>query len=419
VEAYFLAKLLLRKAGFGFQYEGGVLAELIGETFAVEAGPVAHAMALTDPFRVVEVLKKEGPDGLRAIELQPLVAVRPALAGGTTSDLETFPVWVERKYDGVRLLLHRSTDQLGSVLCAAYSRNRADFLESVPGLDTTIKLLPVRSAIIDGELHGTVIGREGSRPATVYEVFAAMQGEPTLPVRLRFAAFDLLYLEGVDLTALPLSERRQRLSAVLSPVAGLPLPVPMTVAEGQLAQSSEDLNRLYQHFRAQGYEGVVCKDLDAPYSIASRDRTWRKRKPEVTLDLVLLAAVYAVTAKSSAGLFGSYVIGARLPDGAFSDIGDVAGVDQVRDAEIQNLIMREGLLTGARIERTGASGVRPGLELRPHIVVTVRFEGVVRDSSGRLSLRDPKLVTIRGDKSPHEADTTTTIEELHLRLRMG
>jgi len=51
-------------------------------------------------------------------------------------------------------------------------------------------------------------------------------------------------------------------------------------------------------------------------------------------------------------------------------------------------------------------------------VVTVRFEGVVRDSSGKLSLRDPKLVVIRGDKSPFEADTTRAIEELHLRRRM-
>ena len=61
--------------------------------------------------------------------------------------------------------------------------------------------------------------------------------------------------------------------------------------------------------------------------------------------------------------------------------------------------MREGLMTGARIERASSSGTRPGVELRPHMVVTVKFEGLVRDGpTGKLSLRDPKLAVIRSDR---------------------
>jgi DNA ligase-1 len=422
VEAYFLAKLLLRKAGFGFQYEGRLLAELIAGVFGADPDRVAHAMALTDPFNVVRVLEQEGETGLNAIVLQPLVAVRPALASGATDEIAAFPVWIERKYDGVRLMLHKSTDRLGSVLCGAYSRNRGDFLESIPGLDATIRLLPFHNAIIDGELFGTVVDLDGARPATVYEVFGALQGDGARPVKLKYAAFDLLYADGQDLTALPLSQRRQRLVSSLGTwgAAAMPLPVPISVAEGQLAQSKDDINRLYQHFRAQGYEGVIAKDLGAPYLIATRDPAWRKRKPEVTLDLVLLGAVYAVTTKDKGHVFGSYVIGARSPEGGFVDVGDVAGVDRVRDAEICGLIMREGLATGRRIERASASGVRPGIELAPHIVVTVRFEGVIRETStGELSLRDPKLVVIRSDKAASEADSARDLEELYLRQRIG
>jgi DNA ligase-1 len=420
VEAYFLAKLMLRKAGFGFQYEGSLLARLIAEPFAVSAEQVSHAMALTDPFHVVRTLADQGIDGLRQIQLQPLVPVRPALAGGTTAEIKQFPVWIERKYDGVRLMLHRSTDQLGSVLCGAYSRNRGDFLESARGLEMTIKMLNAHSAIVDGELYGTVVDLDGARPATVYEVFRSLQGEAANPVNLRFAAFDLLYLNGHDLTQRPLRERRQQLMALIGPASSMPLPVPMTVAEGQQAESMEDVNRLYQHFRTQGYEGIISKNLDAPYLLAARDPEWRKRKPAITLDLVLLGAVYAVTTKEKAGMFGSYVIGARTDDGGFEDVGDVAGVDQARDAEMQNLIMRDGLLTGGRIERASASGVRPGLQLRPSIVVTVRFEGVIRETAtGKLSLRDPKLVVIRNDKSPAEADTSKAIEVLYLKQKVG
>ena len=77
------------------------------------------------------------------------------------------------------------------------------------GLDATIKLLPCRTAVVDGELHGTLVDLEGgARPASVYDVYGALQGDRML--RLKYAAFDLLYLDGEDLTRLPLHERRRR-----------------------------------------------------------------------------------------------------------------------------------------------------------------------------------------------------------------
>ncbi len=421
LEAFFFAKLLLRKAGFGFDYQGPLLARAMAEQFQVSPDEVSHAMALTDSFHVAGVLEREGRAGLLRIQLKPLVPVRPALAGGFADDLERFPVWVERKYDGVRLILHKSTDRTGAVLCGAYTRRGNDWLELVAGLDATIRMLPASSCILDGELHGSLLDPYGgARPAAVYEVFSALQGDRALPVTLRYAAFDVLYHNGADLTSLALQDRRRHLEALIAPLRAYPTAVPLSLAEGQLASTREDVNRLYQHFRRQGYEGIIAKDLSRPYLLNARDPTWAKKKPEITLDLVLLGAVFAVTSKENAGLFGSYVIGARLPDGGFEDVGDVAGTDRVRDAEIQQEIMREGLLTGRRIERASASGTRPGVELAPAIVATVKFSGITVDRpTGKLALRDPKLVHLRSDKSPLEADTTTAIEKLHLKQRMG
>ncbi|MCA9047077.1 MAG: ATP-dependent DNA ligase [Planctomycetaceae bacterium] len=119
-------------------------------------------------------------------------------------------------------------------------------------------------------------------------------------------------------------------------------------------------------------------------------------------------------------MFGSYVIGAGNGQGGFDIVGDVAGIDRVREQEIIREIMQNGLLTGQQIERPSASGARPGFSLRPHIVVTVRFEGIARDqTTGALSLRDPKLVVLRSDKPATEADTTMDIQELYLRQRVG
>jgi len=421
LEAFFLAKLMLRKAGFGLEFQGPLLARVLAEKFSVSSEQVSHAMALTDIFHVAQTLIDEGEEGLKQIQLQPLVPVQPSLAAGTTDEIEKFPVWVERKYDGIRFMLHKSTDMRGAVLCGAYTRNRGDWLEMIPGMDATIRSIPAHNAIVDGELFGTVLDIDhGARPASVYEVYAALQGESATPVNLKFAAFDLIYLNGQDLTNLPLSQRRQLLQTLMAPMENLSTPIPMSVAEGQLANSKDDLNRLFHHFRAQGYEGIITKNLNAPYALATRDPNWKKRKPEITLDLVIVGATMAVTTKEYAGMFGSYVIAARTPEGGYEVVGDVAGVDRVREQQIQHEIMRDGLMTGKRIERPSASGVRPGIELRPSIVITVKFEGITRDQvTGNLSLRDPKVAVIRSDKSATESDLVGELQEIYLRQRVG
>ena len=421
LEAFFLAKLMLRKAGFGLEYQGPLLARTLAEKFQAPVEQVSHAMALTDVFHVAQTLMDEGVEGLKSIQLQPLVPVKPSLAAGTTDEIDQFPVWVERKYDGIRFMLHKSTDARGAVLCGAYTRNRGDWLEMIPGMDGTIRALPALNSIVDGELFGTVLDIDhGARPASVYEVYAALQGESATPVNLKFAAFDLIYLNGQDLTNLPLSNRRMMLQNLGAPLANMSTPIPFSVSEGQLANSKDDINRLFHHFRAQGYEGIITKNLNAPYALNARDPNWKKRKPEITLDLAITGAILAVTTKEHAGTFGSFVISAQTPEGGWQVVGDVAGVDRVREQQIHHEIMRDGLLTGKRIERPSSSGVRPGMELRPSIVVTVKFEGITRDqATGELSLRDPKIAVIRSDKSASECDVVDELQEIYLRQRVG
>ncbi len=96
-----------------------------------------------------------------------------------------------------------------------------DWLELVPGLDATIRALPARDCIVDGELYGTILDMEGARPASVYELYGSLQGERRA-VQIKFAAFDLLYVNGQDLTSLPLSERRGWLQRLVGPLANVP-----------------------------------------------------------------------------------------------------------------------------------------------------------------------------------------------------
>ena len=410
VEAYFLARLLTSRTGLGADDREEMIAEALAARFGVPAAKVERAVALTDVHHVAAVLERDGPAGLERLRLQPLVPVRPALASGTTDELREFPVWVERKYDGVRFLLHKAVGPGGVVGCAAFTRNRNDWLALVPGLEQVIRALPARGVILDGELCGETRDADGRRPAAVDDVMRALSGEP-VPVRLRYVAFDLLHLDGRDLTGLPLTERRRLLTALLLPLRMMRLPLPVSLSEGQLAHGKADVNRLYHHFLAQGHEGVITKRPDAPYAVARRDPNWLKRKEEATLDLVLLGATFSAD-PARAGAFGSYVLGARTPEGGFADVGDVDGVGWELDLAIREAILREGLLTGRRIERQLTHGWRAGVELHPGLVVTAKFQKVSRESDGTLSLRHPVLKLLRPDKPACEADTTADIAAL-------
>lgn len=418
LEAFFLARLLMSRTGFGFDFQRPFLARVLASQFKVRESSVSRVLALTDIFRLTEILTKEGEAGLQRIQLKPLSPIRPALASGSTQDLtdDQFPVWVECKHDGVRMLLHKSTDSRGQVLCGAYTRNGNDWLESVPLLKSAIERLPASDAIVDGELCGDLLEFEISRPAGVYEVMANVRGDgPGLA--LRYLAFDLLYVNGTDLTARSLSERQQLLRTLIAGWSSMPLPLPVGIAQGHVANSHEDINRLYHHFRSQGHEGVITKQLNAPYQIDGRDPNWLKRKPAETLDLVILGATFSVTTTTGAS-FGSWVIAAREGH-ELVDVGDVDGVDRTRDMELSHEIMRNGLMTGRRIERRLTEGTRTGIELRPQIVVTVIVQEITRHSDGSLSLRHPRIVAMRLDKSPDEADTMDRIRQLYAQQRFG
>jgi DNA ligase-1 len=412
------ARLLLRKGVPGFDVQRDQLAVLLAERFGTDPEAAASAAAIVDLPELARILEKEGEAGLKRIRLQPLLPVRPALAGPTVDEAVRFPVFFERKYDGIRLLLHKETDAAGNVLCAAFTRQRNDWTELVPGIEAAARALPARRAIVDGELYGIVVGDGRTRPGTVYELNAYLMGERRSPLVLRYAAFDVLFLEGRDLTDRPFSERRAVLEPLVRPLSLLPLPVPVVVSDGQVANSRPELNKLFQFFRGQGYEGGVAKELGSRYHLGRRDRAWTKMKPETTLDLVLVGAFQSL-GSGGARVFGSYLLGARGEKGEVVEVGEAAGVDREKTLAITDAIATQGLLTGEKLERPGASGLKVGFSLVPALVVTVRFEGVVRDVGGLLSLRGPQIVTLRPDKSASECDPARTVEEMFVRGKLG
>lgn len=150
----------------------------------------------------------------------------------------------EVKFDGYRCLAAAAG---GSVRC--YSRSGLDWSEKFAAVADAIRRLDCRSALIDGEVV--------AKAAENASAFSALQKALGTGGALTFHAFDLLALDGADLTAEPLVERKRRLHALLDRSAAAPV-----------VQYSEHVRgngrRVLRALCDAGQEGIVSKWADAP-----------------------------------------------------------------------------------------------------------------------------------------------------------
>ncbi len=183
-----------------------------------------------------------------------------ATTGAPERDPERF--LFEIKWDGWRALLYID----GGL--NVRTRSGRQVSDSLPELAGLVDALEGRSAILDGELIACVDGTPdfyaiGPRMAHTGRMarWAATQ------VPITFVAFDLLHLDGEDLTGQPLVERKRLLDDLH--LAG-PAWATNTWYPGDPS--------VFEVAVQQHHEGVVAKRLDSPYLPGVRARTWLKRK---------------------------------------------------------------------------------------------------------------------------------------------
>ncbi|WP_459040794.1 DNA ligase D [Stenotrophomonas sp. PSU-St83] len=197
----------------------------------------------------------------------------------------------EIKWDGYRLLadLHGGEVKLRS-------RNGLDWTGDFPEVVQAVQALPVDDARLDGEL--VVLDEKGRSD------FAALRrvidGSSKAP--LRYLLFDLPGVAGVDISAAPLLERKTLLKALIGDTPGT------------LAFSDHVLGHGPQVFAASGkagYEGIVSKQVDAPY-VNVRARSWVKVKHEDTDEFLIVGHT---APKGSRVGFGSLLLATPDKDG--------------------------------------------------------------------------------------------------------
>src|SRR5262249_45014113 len=166
----------------------------------------------------------------------------------------------ELKHDGYRILarVERGRAQL-------FSRNARDWTEKFPMVATALGRLPVEQAILDGEV--TVLLPDGTSSFQALQNF----GSNARNGRLVYMIFDLLYLDGYDLTGAGLEHRKAALASLLS----------STSDKSAALRYSDHVIGKGADFFAQacrmGIEGIVSKKRDAAYR-GTRGPDWLKIK---------------------------------------------------------------------------------------------------------------------------------------------
>ena len=270
------------------------------------------------------------------------------MAATLTQERFNGPEWIfERKFDGIRLLAYKHGSRV-----ELFSRNRLP--QNIPMLARAIAKLPHQELILDGEIdwHG----------GSAYHVF------------------DIMWLDGRDVTSLPLTARRELLQT-------LSLRSPLRRVDAL------DDPKPWERACAEGWEGVIAKRRDSTYE-HRRSPHWLKMKCENAQEFVV--GGFTDPRGSRVGL-GALLVGYYDGDDlAFAGkIGTGFDTKMLRD-----LRARLDALEVAAPPFTKGTGL-PRVRFhwaRPEIVVQVAFIEWTRHGK----LRHPRLIGIRFDKSPRE-----------------
>lgn len=463
VSAKYVARIPVGKMRLGFSEMtllDALSVMLKGDKSARSA--IERAYNITADIGVIALrVKKSGLPSLARLAASPGTPIRPSLAervGKVADAIEKAgpEVGVEEKLDGLRIQAHLWQEGREPKVML-FSRNLENTTAMFPEIEEAIRRLPVHSAILDGEAIG--YDRKTGVFAPFQETIQRKRKHdvPAFAKKLPLSmfVFDILYLDGKSLLALPFRERRRVLERA---VRRADETVRLTSFE-----ITRDPARLATALAAsvdKGLEGLVAKNLDAPYQPGSRGFHWIKLKATTaalgdlrgsasrrrgrgipdTIDCVVMGAYRGRGKRATFGV-GGFLLGVRGADGRYyslSRLGTGLSDESLRDAYRRVRALEE---KDQPKEYDVEKETIPDIWLRPSLVVEILADEITRsprhtagkkqrdgrvpvdarakgatDAAGILpltgrgySLRFPRLVRLRDDKKPEDA---TSIKEI-------
>jgi DNA ligase 1 len=340
---------------------------------------------------------------------------------------------IEDKYDGIRAQAHVSGGEV-----RFFSRTRDEITESFPELPDALAGL-AKDAILDGEIVAWSYSEEGAGRALPFSALQQrlgrkkVSGELMRRVPVVYLVFDVLYAGDQLLLERSLRERMKILDELLSAEKVTHHRVAESQREpglqGQLmfaadqtspmlrvmrspatsATKPEELEELFTAAQGRGNEGLMIKDLESAYTPGRRGKSWLKMKRELaTLDVVVTAVEYGHGKRI--GVLSDYTFAVRAGDRLLNVGKAYSGLTDAEIAEMTRWFLEHTMED---------QGFRR--EVEPKIVLEVAFNNVMRSDrhESGYALRFPRIVRLRPDKSPEQADTLERVEEIYARQGGG
>lgn len=373
----------------------GVLLDAVAKAADAPAEQVRRAVMLSGRLGETAALALErGASALALVSLGVGVPVRPMLAASaptvTEALLTTGEASVEYKLDGARIQVHRDGDTV-----RVFTRSLAEVTHRLPEVVDSVRRLPVRSAILDGE---TLTLDEEGAPRPFQQTMSRFGADASREALLSPWFFDVLHVDGRDLIDEPLSTRR----SILQQVAG------DLVVPGVITGEADVAEALSAEALAKGHEGVVVKAIGSPYAAGRRGAAWVKVKPVHTYDLVVLACEWGSGRRQ--GWLSNLHLGAYDPTGEFGEPGGFVMVGKTFKGLTDELLRWQT----ERFQKLEVGRTRGTVWVEPVTVVEIAIDGV--QASGRypggIALRFARVKRYRNDKVAAEADTIQTLRGL-------
>lgn len=329
-------------------------------------------------------------------------------------------VLVEPKYDGLRVQIHFVRHPKSSKLqYTAYTRNLEEVSAMFPELRKLAEYVSADTLILDAEAIGfdPKTGKLLLFQETMNRKRKHLITETAAKIPLRFFVFDVLSINGESLIAKKLRDRKDVLNKLFKKNDLFVQTEYITTTDPKKLQT------FHEQKLSEGLEGVVIKQVDAPYQSGRKNWYWVKLKEKTgtqgklsdTLDVVVMGYYFGRGKRTVFGI-GAFLVGVLESENRFVTIAKIG--TGLSDDQFKELKQRADTLVAKtqpkeyRVDKA----LFPDVWITPEIVVEVAADELTKspNHSAGYALRFPRLVKFREDKDWQNATTLKEIQEMLL-----
>jgi DNA ligase-1 len=414
IEARYLVRTILGDLRIGIG-EGTLRDSIAWECFDKDDKKaydiVQNAYDKSTDFAVVFEKACKSKKELESLNLQPGKPAKVMLFLKEDSIEEGFdrvgkPALIEYKYDGFRMMINKFKENSKTKI-KIFTRRLDEVTKQFPEVKEYVKkYVKGSSFILDAEAVGYDPKTKTYKPFQeishrIKRKYDINKIAKELPIEVN--VFDILYYNGKSFIQEPLKKRRQKIDEIVKNKK-----YKIKTAKSIKTSNIEKAKKFYDKALSEGEEGIMMKNLEAPYKPGSRVGYGIKIKPEAReFDLVIVKGEYGTGKR--AGWITSYTVACKSND-KLLELGKVS--TGLKEKSSEGLSFKE--LT-KKLKPLIKKEKGRQVEVSPKIVVTVMYQNIQKSPTyeSGYALRFPRITRLRPDRGVEDIAKLREIKKEH------